>query len=123
MRSFQDRRSRTPSAPAEPRAEGLEPRRLLAVITAFTPRFSVNETGDIAIIANTLMTAPDSDVDAASARAGTGTRINDNDFAMTYVDVDSDATTFNWVGVEVVIVRETTVLKLEPSSTAAVFSA
>jgi len=95
MRSFQDRRSRTPSAPAEPRAEGLEPRRLLAVITAFTPRFSVNETGDIAIIANTLMTAPDSDVDAASARAGTGTRINDNDFAMTYVDVDSDATTFN----------------------------
>src|SRR5437867_4835696 len=76
-------------------AEALERRTLLAVITPFTPRFSANDTGDIAIIANTLMTAPDADPDAASARAGTGSVLNDNDFAMTYVDVDSDATTFN----------------------------
>jgi uncharacterized repeat protein (TIGR01451 family) len=73
----------------------LEPRTLLAVITPFAPRFSVNDTGDIAIIANTLMTAPDSDANAANARAGTGTVLNDNNFAMVYVDVDSDAATFN----------------------------
>jgi hypothetical protein len=65
----------------------LESRRLLAVITPFAPRFSANDTGDIAMVANTLMTAPDSDVDAANARNGVGARINDNDFTMVYVDV------------------------------------
>jgi hypothetical protein len=39
------------------RLERLEDRTAPAVVTPFTPRFSANATGDIAIIANTLETA------------------------------------------------------------------
>jgi uncharacterized repeat protein (TIGR01451 family) len=78
-----------------PRLEALEDRRLLSIITPFTPRFRVNAPGDIRVIGNTLMTAPDSDPGAADARAARGTRLDNNDFNMTYVDVDTDPTTFD----------------------------
>lgn len=65
------------------------------VITAFSPRFSTNDTGDVAIIGNTLLTCSSSASGCAAAQAGTGSSLNNNDFVMGYVDVDSDATTFN----------------------------
>src|SRR3954453_9578138 len=68
---------------------------LPAVITAFAPRFSANDNGDILFVANTVLTAPSTDADAANARNGVGTRVNNNDFSMVYLDVDGSATTFN----------------------------
>jgi len=65
------------------------------VITAFAPRFSTNDTGDIAIVGNTLLTCSSSASGCVAAQAGTGSTLNNNDFVMGYVDVDSDATTFN----------------------------
>jgi uncharacterized repeat protein (TIGR01451 family) len=73
----------------------LEQRTLLAVITPFTPRFTTNATGDIAIVGNTLMTAPASDPAAVNAQNGVGSKVNNNDFNMAFVDVDQDSTTFN----------------------------
>ncbi len=64
---------------------------------AFTSRFSVNDTGDIAFVGNTLMTCPDSTL-CTQARNGTATPIanlQNNAYAMTYVDVDADSSTFN----------------------------
>jgi uncharacterized repeat protein (TIGR01451 family) len=60
---------------------------------AFTARFSTNDTGNITIAANTLLTCPASD--AACAGAQTGGALNNNQFTMRYVDTDSDASTFN----------------------------
>ncbi len=76
-------------------ADVLESRTLLSVITPFTPRFTTNATGDIAIVANTLMTAPASDPDAINGQNGVGSKINNNDFNMAFVDVDHDSTTFD----------------------------
>jgi uncharacterized repeat protein (TIGR01451 family) len=76
-------------------ADQLECRTLLSVITPFTPRFTMNATGDIAIVANTLMTAPSSDPAAANAQNGVGSKVNNNDFNMVFVNVDSDPSTFN----------------------------
>ena len=64
------------------------------VITPFTPRFSRNDTGDIAIVANTLLTAP-AGAAGDNARNGIGAQLNNNDFAMVHVDVDTDTATFN----------------------------
>ncbi|MFL5328736.1 MAG: SdrD B-like domain-containing protein [Gemmataceae bacterium] len=64
------------------------------VVTPFTPRFSRNDTGDIAIIGNTLLTAP-AGAAGDAARNGTGALLNNNDFSMVNVDVDSDASTLN----------------------------
>lgn len=64
---------------------------------SFTSRFSVNDTGDITFVGNTLMTCPDSTL-CTQARNGTATPISNlqnNAYAMTYVDVDSDSSTFN----------------------------
>ena len=66
-----------------------------AVLTPFSVRFTANDTGNIAFAANTLMTAPASDPDAANAQNGVGSKLSNNDFQMTYVDVDNDPTTFN----------------------------
>jgi hypothetical protein len=75
--------------------EQCERRRLLAVTTPFTVRYTTNDTGDITFAANTLMTAPASDPAAVNAQNGVGSKVANNDFQMTYVDVDSDPTTFN----------------------------
>jgi uncharacterized repeat protein (TIGR01451 family) len=88
------RRGRRPT-PAGLGVERLERRDLMALITDFTPRFSTNATGDITIAANTLMTAPPWDPNAANAQNRVGNKLNNNDFDMVWVDIDSDPTTFN----------------------------
>jgi uncharacterized repeat protein (TIGR01451 family) len=65
----------------------------LAADRAFGVRFDVNETGDITIVANTIMTCPSSSPTCPAARGGAAS--NNNSFVMTYVDVDTDATTFD----------------------------
>jgi large repetitive protein len=59
----------------------------------FTPRFSTNDTGNITIAANTLMTCPASAANCTSGQTSGGQ--NNNSFNMGYVDVDNDATTFD----------------------------
>jgi uncharacterized repeat protein (TIGR01451 family) len=63
------------------------------VVRAFTPRFTANQSGDILMIGNTLMTCSGG-APCTNARNGVGGSDND-DFAMQYVDVDADASTFN----------------------------
>ncbi|WP_435017501.1 hypothetical protein TA3x_005116 [Tundrisphaera sp. TA3] len=69
----------------------------MAVVTPFTPRFQVNDTGNIAIVANTLMTLPNSVPNADQIRAGIGrgTELDNNNYDMVYVDIDNTLTTFN----------------------------
>ena len=102
MRAPSGRRTRRHPAPGTDArfarlltADVLEQRTLLAVITPFTPRFTTNATGDIAIVGNTLMTAPASDPSAVNAQNGVGSKVNNNDFNMAFVDVDQDSTTFD----------------------------
>jgi uncharacterized repeat protein (TIGR01451 family) len=59
----------------------------------FTPRFSTNDTGDITIAANTLMTCPTAAANCTAGQAGAAQ--NNNNFNMGYVDTDGDATTFD----------------------------
>ncbi|MCW2794361.1 MAG: conserved repeat domain protein [Nocardioides sp.] len=66
----------------------------------FAVRFSTNDTGDIDIFGNTLMTCPSSDGDCAAAQqAAIGTSANqdiiNNNFKMVFIDADSDSSTFN----------------------------
>lgn len=69
----------------------------------FSARFSTNDTGDIAGIANTLMTCPagssSGSVSCATTQSvgptATANVSYNNNYDMTYVDVDADATTFN----------------------------
>jgi hypothetical protein len=63
---------------------------------AFTPRFSVNDTGDIVMAANTLLSCQSGASGCTQARAGApGAVLNDNGWDMQFVDVDSDPATFN----------------------------
>jgi uncharacterized repeat protein (TIGR01451 family) len=63
----------------------------------FTARFSANDTGEIAVVGNTLMTCPASDPLCATVQAGggTGAQTSNNAYNMAFVDVDGAATTFN----------------------------
>lgn len=66
----------------------------------FTERFSVNDTGDITLVGNTVMTCVDGSPGCLTAQnAGPRTTqnasVNNNAFAMTYVDVDADPATFD----------------------------
>jgi hypothetical protein len=56
---------------------------------AFTPRFSTNANGDIAIVGNTLETCQTSAADCSNARAGLGSVLNNNNFSMVRVNTDS----------------------------------
>src|SRR5262249_42989886 len=47
------------------------------------------------LVGNALLTAPDSDSDAANARNGVGSRVDNNDFDMVSVDVDGVPSTAN----------------------------
>lgn len=67
---------------------------------AFALRFSVNDTGDIDMVGNTVMTCRTTDTGCPAARTAaastvTNNAINNNNFAMVYVDTDSDDSTFN----------------------------
>ncbi|CAN5524834.1 hypothetical protein BH11ACT8_BH11ACT8_07170 [soil metagenome] len=67
---------------------------------SFAPRFTANDTGDIDIFGNTVMTCPTATAGCTAARtagvtATADSALNNNNFAMVYIDVDSDPTTFN----------------------------
>ncbi len=68
-----------------------------AIERPFAARFSANDTGDIAVTGNTLMTCPASDAGCASAQAGTstGAALNNNGYGMQRVDVDGDPSTID----------------------------
>jgi uncharacterized repeat protein (TIGR01451 family) len=68
-----------------------------AATRAFTSRFSQNVQGDIAFVANTIMTCGAAIANCATGQAGTnvGTANNNNTLSMVYVDTDADATTFS----------------------------
>jgi large repetitive protein len=72
---------------------------------AFASRFSTNDTGDIQIVGNTLMTCPGS---CPTVQDGTSATLNNNSYNMAYVDIDSDGTTIN---------SSSATLTLPPSST------
>jgi uncharacterized repeat protein (TIGR01451 family) len=80
-----------------PSLERLEERWNPAVITPFSPpAFSTIAHGNIAIIGNTVVTAPASNPNATNAQNGVGSLLDWSDFnPMAYVDVDSNSTTFN----------------------------
>jgi uncharacterized repeat protein (TIGR01451 family) len=65
------------------------------IVRNFTPRFTTNDRGDIALIGNTLMSCSGAG-QCNNARAGNGSPNNqdDNDFNMQYVDVDALGSTF-----------------------------
>ncbi len=64
------------------------------IVRAFTPRVSANQSGDITLIGNTLMSCSGGG-SCTNGRNGTGGNINDNDFSMQYVDIDGDGSTFS----------------------------
>lgn len=108
-----DRASRGPGAAARRRLVPLLPLAVVASLLALLPaspalaadrnfsvRFSTNDTGDIDMFGNTVMTCPAAAAGCTAARtapAGStaSDSLNNNAYAMQYVDVDSDATTFN----------------------------
>lgn len=63
----------------------------------FTKRFAVNDSGNIAIVGNVLMTCPASGATCADAKNATtsGADRANNDHKMVHVDVDGDSSTFN----------------------------
>ena len=66
------------------------------VVRAFSSRFSVNQSGDIRIVGNTVQTCSTTGVNGGiclAARAGGNN--NNNDFTMIMVDVDGVGATFN----------------------------
>ncbi|MEO5988889.1 MAG: hypothetical protein ABIU54_08370, partial [Candidatus Eisenbacteria bacterium] len=64
------------------------------IVRSFSPRISTNQSGDITLIGNTLMSCTGGGL-CTNGRNGTGGNINDNDFTMQYVDIDSDGSTFS----------------------------
>jgi uncharacterized repeat protein (TIGR01451 family)/fimbrial isopeptide formation D2 family protein len=66
----------------------------------FAPRFTANDTGDIDIFGNTLMTCPAAANGCTAAQQSGVTTTTDalnqnNAYNMQYIDVDGDASTFN----------------------------
>ena len=68
---------------------------------AFAPRFSANDTGNIALAANSLLTCSTPAATCATAKNGpssnavTNDNLNNNAYTMANVDTDGDGTTFN----------------------------
>ena len=100
VRSGRSRRRDVPSTrPAGRRrllaVEQLEGRTLLTDVTPFTPRFSTDTNGDIAIVANTLMTVSSNNPDAANIQAGVNnpSGVDNNNLDMVYVNDGSNPTT------------------------------
>jgi uncharacterized repeat protein (TIGR01451 family) len=81
---------------------------------AFTSRYSVNTTGDIQIVGNTLLTcsaAQASPVCSTVQNAtATGANLTNNNSSMVNVDVDSDGTTFNSSSANLTLPPSSTVL-------------
>ena len=64
------------------------------IVRNFTPRFTTNVPGDVALIGNTVMSCTGGG-NCTNARNGNGGNIDDNDHNMQYVDIDADGTTFS----------------------------
>ncbi len=68
---------------------------------AFTVRYATNDTGNITMAANSLMTCPTSASGCAAAQSAASTNtvsdnnLNNNNWAMTYIDTDAVGTTFD----------------------------
>ncbi len=81
---------------------------------AFTSRYSVNTTGDIQIVGNTLLTcsaAQASPVCSTVQNAtATGANLTNNNNSMVNVDIDSDSTTFNSSSANLTLPPSSTVL-------------
>ena len=79
---------------------------------AFTPRFKANDTGDIVMAANTLLSCQDgAETVCADARAGkTGATVGNNSWNMHFVDVDSDPATFNSSRADIVLPADASIL-------------
>ncbi|MBN1579937.1 MAG: DUF11 domain-containing protein, partial [Anaerolineae bacterium] len=80
--------------------------------TPFSVRFTTHDTGDIAIVGNTLLTCPASAGTCGDAQSGliVGGAGNDNYYSMVYVDHDSDPATFNSSNANLVLPSGATVL-------------
>src|SRR5271166_2626763 len=92
--------------------EQLEGRTLLTDVTPFAPRFSTDTNGDIAIVANTLMTVSPTNSNAAKIQAGVNnpSGVDNNGLDMVYVDHDSDPTTFDSSSAQLNLPQGATVL-------------
>jgi uncharacterized repeat protein (TIGR01451 family) len=82
----------------------------------FEQRFSTNDTGDITIAANTLMTCMTTEGQCAGAQAGTatGAALNNNAYVMQYVNTDTanaPVPVFNSSTADLVLPPGATVLK------------
>ena len=75
--------------------EQLEGRTLPTTVTPFAPRFETDTNGDIAIVANTLMTVSPTNSNAANIQAGVNnpSGVDNNNLNMVYVNDGSDPTT------------------------------
>jgi uncharacterized repeat protein (TIGR01451 family) len=77
----------------------------------FTPRFAANDSGDIVMAANTLLSCQEGAAGCADARAGrTGAKLGNNSWDMRFVDVDSDAATFNSSSADVALPADASIL-------------
>ena len=79
----------------------------------FAPRFTQNAQGDIALVANTLLSCVATEPACPAARAGTSSPIsaaNNNARVMTYVDVDADPATFSSSGARLTLPADGRVL-------------
>lgn len=82
----------------------------------FEQRFATNDTGDVAIVANTLLTCPAADAQCPAAQAGTASPAsanNNNAYAMRYVNADpaGGPGIFNSSGADLALPPGATVLK------------
>ncbi|HEV2764918.1 MAG TPA: hypothetical protein VGV38_18190, partial [Pyrinomonadaceae bacterium] len=80
------------------------------VVRSFSTRFTANDTGDVVMVGNTLISCQSNDNQCAGGRAATGTTLNNNDFRMRFVDVDADGTTFNSSSATLTLPANSTVL-------------
>lgn len=64
------------------------------IVRSFTPRISANQSGDITLIGNTLMSCTNGAA-CSNARNGTSGNTNNINFTSQYVDIDGDGSTFS----------------------------
>ena len=81
-------------------------------VSPFTPAFSTQDNGAIALIGNSQMTCPEAVAGCTAARAGTGTTsgLNNNNWSMAFIDADSDSTTTNSTSADLALPAGSTVL-------------
>ncbi len=86
----------------------LEDRTLLSVITPYNSVFSANTTGDIALVANTLMTA--TGAGHVAVQNGTSSTPNNDQNNMSYVNVDPSNGHFDSSSAQLILPAGATVL-------------